>query len=175
MKKSPRFWGYCEAIMSKPSSTLIDRCTPTQLKALLTLAAGAVGEGRSLPAQVARIQEVRQLLTELCKDEPNSGAVLLATAAAPETPVETLRGIKEYAKQLLGRAQTESHRNAATLLYHVAVAAAFARHGVNISTRSTSARWPLYEDLATALAGDPLGEVFRRAADGAARLMDAMP
>lgn len=153
--------------MSKPTSAVIDRCTPSQLKALLALAAGSPGERASLPAQAANPGELSRLLAELCRGKAESGELLLDIVCTEKTPIEALRGIKELAKNLLTDARTEAHRNAATFLYHAAVAAAFGRHGVNLSSRPIGARWPLYEDLATAFVGDPLGQMFRQAVDRA--------
>jgi hypothetical protein len=153
--------------MSHPSSVLIDHCTPSQLKALLALAASPPDERNPLAAQAANPAELRRLLTELCQGEADAGELLLSTVCTPETPLEALRGIKELAKKLLAEAKTDAHRSAATFLYHAAIAAAFGHHGVDISSRPISARSTLYEDLAAALAGDPLGHVFRQALDRA--------
>jgi hypothetical protein len=76
-----------------------------------------------------------------------------------------LQGIKELAKSLTARAHTESERAAAALVYHAAVAAALARHARNISSRGGAGRYELYEDLAALMAGSPLGQVFREAAE----------
>ncbi len=88
-----------------------------------------------------------------------------ATICDEQTPVEALRSIKDIAKELRIKARSETHRNAATLLYHAAIAAAYAWHGVNLSSRPIGVRCDLYEDLGVAFAGDPLGELFRRAID----------
>jgi uncharacterized protein (DUF2336 family) len=91
--------------------------------------------------------------------------VLLATTCDAQTPLETLRGIKELAKTLLADATTEAHRTATVCLYHLTLAAAFARHGVNISSRPLETRLALYEDLATALGDGPPGRLFQEAID----------
>jgi hypothetical protein len=57
--------------------------------------------------------------------------------------------------------------NAATLLYHAAIAAAYAQHGVNVSSRPIETRRDLYEDLGNAFTGAMLGDVFRQAVDRA--------
>ena len=151
--------------MTNPATTTIDRCTPSQLKALLALAAERSGHDTSLPARVANRDELLRLLTEACDGAEESGEVLLATTCDEHTPLEALRGIKEMAKTLLAEAATEAHRTAATCLYHLALAAAFARYGVNISTRVLETRLALYEDLATALGDSLPGKVFREAID----------
>jgi hypothetical protein len=153
--------------MPTSSSSIVDQCTPSQLKTLLGLAAGAPGEGAGLLAQAADPGRLAEVLAELCGSEAGAGDVLVETVCGPRAPLEALGGVKELAKKLLGEATTEAQRNAATVLYHGAVAAAFGRHGVNISTRPVEARLGLYEDLATALGPHPLGEVFREAVDRA--------
>jgi hypothetical protein len=151
--------------MSKAVSTLIDGCTTEQLKELLELAARGSENDHVLLESVASMSEVHRLLTEMCGKKFESGDLLLNSVAAQDTSVEVLRGIKEFAKQLVSTTKSAPHRNAATLLYHAAEAAAYAHHGVNISTRSLETRWPLYQDLATALGDDPIGVVFRQAVD----------
>lgn len=151
--------------MSDGSHSLIDRCTAAQLKELLALACGARPGGQSLLDWARRPADLARLLTELCEGEEASGEILLSTLCDPETPLAVLRGIKELAKRLLKGAKGEPQRAAATVLYHAAVAAAFARHGVNVSMRAIEARWSLYEDLAAVFAEHPLGGLFRQAAE----------
>lgn len=151
--------------MAQPATTTIDRCTPSQLQALLTLAAGPPGDGTSLPARLANRDELQRRLTETCAGTAESGAALLATTCDVQTSLETLREIKERAKTLLVDAATDAQRAAATCLYHLACGAAWARHGVNISTRAPGTHLALYEDLATALGDTPPGHVFREAID----------
>jgi hypothetical protein len=91
-------------------------------------------------------------------------ADLLDKAAAPATTVEELADIKEQAKGFLKHAADSRHRDAATLLYHVAVAAAFVRHGAEISGRPMRKQLRLYETFAETWAGHPIGQVFREAA-----------
>jgi hypothetical protein len=122
-----------------------------------------------LPSAVRNRGELNRLLTELCAGKEGSGEVLLCTVAAQETTLQALQGTKEMAKALMADLASAAHRAAATLLYHAAVAAALARFGVNISSVSQESRVALYEDLAGVLGADPLGGVFRAAAD---RLLD---
>ena len=56
------------------------------------------------------------------------------------------------------------HRDAATLLYYVAVAAVFVRHGSEISGRPMRKQRRLYEKFAETWAGHPIGQLFREAA-----------
>jgi hypothetical protein len=108
-----------------------------------------------------------RLLSELGGETRESGELLLTTICDEQTPVEALRSIKDIAKELRIKARSEPHRNAATLLYHAAIAAAFAWHEVNLSSRPIEVRCDLYEDLEVAFAGDVLGDAFRRAVDRA--------
>lgn len=153
--------------MATPSSSFVDRCSPSQLKELLSLVAGPLGERASLLAEAANSTGLAENLHALCGGHAGAGDSLLETVCSQRAPVEALREVKELAKKLLTHATTAGQRNAATMLYHGAVAAAFGRHGVNISARSIEARLDLYEDLATALTAHSLGEVFRGAVDKA--------
>jgi len=151
--------------MTKPSSISLDNCSVGQLKTLLGLAARPEKAGGALPTQAADTAELSRLLTELCRGKGQSGDLLLATICEAGTSLDVLRGIKEFAKQLLADASTETQRNAATVLYHAAIASGVAHHRVYLSSSPLKARVPLYEDLAAALAGEPLGAVFRAAAE----------
>ena len=161
--------------MSDGSRSLIDQCTADQLKALLALARGPQPPGQSPQPWAMRPAEFAKRLAELCKVEAVSGELLLATLSAPGTSPAVLGRIKELAKRLLNKAPPDAHRAAATLLYHAAVAAALATHGVNISSRTSAARWPLYEDLSSIFADHPLGRIFRQAADRIAAASDKTP
>jgi len=151
--------------MTYPAPTTIDRCSAAQLKTLLALAAGQTGAETSLPARVINYDALVRSLTEACEGAEGSGDVLLDTTCDAQTPLEPLQGIKELAKTLLADATTEAQGTAATCLYHLALAAAFVHHGVNISSRGLETRLGLYEDLATALGDTPPGKVFRDAVD----------
>ena len=96
-------------------------------------------------------------------------ADLLDRAMNETTTVQELAGIKEQAKAFLKEASDSRHRDAATLLYHVAVAAAFVRHGAAISGRPMRKQQELYEKFAATWAGHPIGELFREAARRVAR------
>lgn len=126
--------------MSDGSQSLIDQCRADQLKALLALARGPLSDGQSPAPWAMRPAECAERLAELCKVEAISGELLLATVSAPETSLAVLGRIKELAKRLLKEAPPDARRAAATLLYHAAVAAALATHGVNISSRAGASR-----------------------------------
>ncbi|MBI3768819.1 MAG: hypothetical protein HY271_10050 [Deltaproteobacteria bacterium] len=150
--------------MTKTAS-ILEHLTSEQLKALLALAAGAGPLADILPAGVAESDQLARLLGEMCPGEPEAGQVLLDTVAAAGAPVAALRGVKEMAKELVAGVADDAHRQAAMLLYHAAVAAAFGTHGVDLSSRPVAARRTLWQELAAALAAHPLGRVFRNAAE----------
>ena len=89
---------------------------------------------------------------------------LLDKAVKDTTTVQELAGIKDRAKGFLNEAPNSRHRDAATLLYHVAVAAAFVRHGAAISGRPMHKQQQTYEKFAETWAGHPIGRLFREAA-----------
>jgi len=106
-----------------------------------------------------------QLLAVLGRHVGAPGEGLLEEAMAPTTSVPDLVRIKEAAKVLLAKAERRDDLAAATLLYLVAVAAASARFGIEISSSPAEERRQRYESLATHHAGFALGDLFRRAAD----------
>lgn len=99
-------------------------------------------------------------------------AEALERAAAAETTVAELVGIKDAAKQLIESAPDRDRREAARVVYYAAVAAAFVRHGVLISSRAMSKQRPVFERLANMLRSDPLRVLFR---DAAARISEEPP
>ena len=90
--------------------------------------------------------------------------MLLETAAAATTPVQELIRIKDQAKVLMKEALDAPQRDAARLLYHVTVAAAFVHHGAAISGRPMPKQLRLYERFAGAWAGHAFGRLFDEAA-----------
>jgi hypothetical protein len=93
---------------------------------------------------------------------------LVDKAANETTTVQELAGIKEQAKAFLKEAADRRHRDAATLVYHLAVAAAFVRHDAAISGRPIQKQQKLYEQFAATWADHPIGQLFREAARRAA-------
>lgn len=104
-------------------------------------------------------------LEQLSAHTPQPSQDWLSAVGDDHATIATLREIKAFAQVFIKKATCESERVAATLLYHATVASAWARHGENISTRSLANRGPLYEDLADIMKTDPLGRIFREAAD----------
>ena len=91
-------------------------------------------------------------------------AALLEKAVAAATPVEELTAIKERAKGFLQEATGRRRREAATLLYHTAVASAFVHHGAAISGRPAHKQLEVYERFAGEWGERPIGRLFREAA-----------
>jgi hypothetical protein len=115
--------------------------------------------------------QVKALLIVASKSRPRSPAPyagLLDEAVKETTTVQELAGLKEQAKGFLKEPADRRHRAAATLLYHVAVAAAFVRHGAQISGRPMRKQQPLYQQFADTWADHPIGQLFREAARRAA-------
>jgi hypothetical protein len=150
---------------TKTATSSLDQCSTAQLKTLLDLATRPPADGDALIREAADPNDLERILTELCAGRAESGALLLETVADRATPVDVLRGIKDLAKQLADGASSEPHRNAATLLYHAAVAAAAARHGAALSSQPLAERLDLYGELAAILGDSPLGTVFREAVE----------
>jgi len=114
------------------------------------------------------VSQVKALLLVASESSPDWGTMphkeLLETAAHEATSVQELTRIKESAKVLMKQAEEGPEREAAQLLYHLAVAAAFVRHGAEISGRPMRKQQALYERFAATWADQPIGELFREAA-----------
>jgi hypothetical protein len=151
--------------MRKLTNVSIGDCTPAQLKTLLGLGGEAQGTRNELLLLAARPAGMRQILRAICAPDSEGIDVALNMVCSPDTEPGALTDLKNRAKDLLGRVTGEEERAAATILYHAAIAAAFAHHGDEISSFPIDTRWVLYQDLADALAGDPLAGVFRTCTD----------
>ena len=151
------------------TTTLLDRCRTSQLEALLGLAVEPDASPISLPPEAGDTRELQRLLNELLPDQRESVGLLLEALLPVDQKLEVLERLKELGKRLVADAPTESHRNAARVLYHAAIAAACAHHGVNLSSHPIRSRLSLYEELAALLGTHPLGAVFRKAVTRAAR------
>jgi hypothetical protein len=106
-----------------------------------------------------------QMLGALGRRIGAPGEGLLEEAMAPTALVPDLVRIKEAAKVLMTRAERRDDREAAVLLYSVAVASALVRYGAEISSAPADDQRERYDALATRHAGFALGDLFRRAAD----------
>ena len=111
--------------------------------------------------------QVRALLVVATKSSRRSAqpfADLLDAAAKPTTAVAELVRIKDLAKRQLEGAPDHRQREAATLLYHLAVASAFVHHDAMISGRPMRKQRALYQQFAAAWEGRPIGQIFQDAA-----------
>jgi hypothetical protein len=135
--------------------------TASQLKALLVVASDSrLG---TAPASDASMADVEALLTDMSRATGGSRTGLLEAATRETASLEELRHLKDLAKGFMTQADDRPHREAARLLYHVAVVAAFTRHGAAISGRPMHRQLDLYGRLAQTWAGHPIGELFRAA------------
>jgi hypothetical protein len=139
----------------------------SQVKALL-IVASASGSPLPLPS-IANLSTVERLLTEMSRTPDDSHANVLETATKPTTSVQELTRIKGLAKALMKEADDNQHLEAARLLYHLSVAAAFVHHDVAISGRPLHKQQFQYERLAETWSGHPIGQLFREAAARVAR------
>jgi len=144
--------------------------TPSQVRALLVVAS----KPRVAPAMAwnNKIARIERQLAELIGETAGPRSELLNEAMQATTPVHTLRSIKEVAKALIRKSVTRDHRDAARLLYHAAVAAAAVHHAAPISGRPMHEQQEVYERLAAAWAGHPLGRLFEGAAARAAAITE---
>ena len=136
----------------------------SRVKALLLLALDppAVQDGRM---SVQSAADASRRLSALGQRLRIPGAGLLEAAIASTASVPDLVRTKEAAKALAARAEQDDDREAALLLYHVAVAAAFCRHGFEISSRPVTACREVYDRFARRFEGFALGDLFGRAVD----------
>jgi hypothetical protein len=142
------------------TTSAVDTFSPLQLRRLLVLAAGGDIEEPEIDAD-----DISTLLVAPCRRRGESAQVLIDAVVAPGTPVVELGRIKDLAKRMLDDAADATEREAARLLYHLAVASALGHHGEDISTRPKLERRLLYERLALTFAGHAASQVFRQAAD----------
>jgi hypothetical protein len=144
-----------------PQPDRLGTLTDSQLRSLLQLAAEVPSE---LPSD-HRIARIQQSLDEVGRLKGVQTTNLLNRAIDPQTSVKALRDLKDLAKALILGSNTAPQREAATLLYHVAVVAALEHHGASISSGSLEQRRDLYRELAATLEDHAIGNLFRRAAD----------
>ena len=151
--------------MARRVKNEIDRCSPVQLAELLGLAAADEPATHTAGGTGIRRQVLLERLAELMEGDARQARALLVRTADRASSVEALRQTMEDAKTYAAEALSDAHWSAATLLYHLAIAAAYAHHGANISARPATTRLELYEDLASSLGADSISAVFRLAAD----------
>jgi hypothetical protein len=149
--------------MSDIEISMLDRCTGRQLRELLALASTDEKTTRNWLLEVGDSEQLEYLLTEMCAGTGQSGGALVQAVCSPDTPVDALVAIKSTAKRLAVAAEGPRQEAAATLLYHLTVAAALGRHARNISSKDPAERLGLYKDLAAELSDDELAAVFEKA------------
>lgn len=142
---------------------LLDRCTGRQLKQLLALASTGSKVGRNSLLEIGDLEQLEFLLTEMCAGRGHSAGALLQAVCSSQIPLESLVSVKSTAKRLAVAAATPAQKAAATLLYHLSVAAALGHYGQQISSKDAAERLPLYKELAAELADEQLAAIFEQA------------
>ena len=150
----------------------IAECSNEQLSVLLSLAVKPERPAGSPSSPTPDGEAIREALRAMSPGGSSGAASFLDELLDDGTPIARIQEIKRAAKQRYATARESRARGAATLLYHLSIAAAYVRHGVVISSRPIASRSGLYEDLAAALGPVPLGLLFRQAAE---RIADAAP
>ena len=146
--------------------------TVPKLKALLL---GAANPPVSNRGEIESAADASQILAALGRQVGARVEGLLERAVAPDVTIVDLFGIKETAKQLLVKTDQGESRHAVLLLYLVAVGAAYARYGTEISTRPLDEYLERFDQLADRFKGFVLGEVFRLAADRVRKNRPSLP
>jgi hypothetical protein len=150
-KPPPRNW----------TTARLESLTASQVKALLVVASGSRAAAQSSPRNA---EEEDRLLADMSRAHAGANDRLLDKASNEATPVDELIRIKNLAKALIKESGDSRQRDAARLLYHAAVAAAFVHHAAAISGRPIHKQRLLYERFAAAWAGHAIGRVFGEAA-----------
>ena len=149
--------------MTDTEVSILDRCTGRQLKELLALASNDANASRNWLLEIVDLDALEYLLTGMCAGTGESAGALLQAVCSADTPVEVLVAVKSSAKRLVTAVEEPAQKAAATLLYHLAVAAALGRHGRNISSKDSIERLPFYKELAAELTDDNLATIFEKA------------
>ena len=151
--------------MKLPDVRQLDQCSSNQLSTLLRLAALP---HRSRSGMVELLREPALLeaaLEEPGPDGAHFGREDVARLTAEEPELASLIEVKEHAKRSLVRPASARQRDALTLVYHAAVAAAYGVHAASISSRPIAARAANYSDMAMLLPPGPLRDIFVKALD----------
>jgi len=138
--------------------------TGSQVKDLLSLAQS--------PTAATSVEEAERLLADLSHAHGASHPALLERAADPAATVDELTRLKDLAKVLIRVAPDGSAREAARLLYHSSVAAAYVHHGAEISGRSMRKQQEVYERMAAQWTGHAIGDLFAEAASRVAHTIE---
>ena len=116
------------------------------------------------PTAATSVEEAERLLADLSHAHGESHRALLETVADPGTAVDELTRLKDLAKALIRAAPDGPAREAARLLYHSSVAAAYVHHGAEISGRPMRKQQEVYEQMAARWTGHAIGDLFAEAA-----------
>lgn len=136
-----------------------------RLSTLLSMAGPAHGPTSWLPTSSEAIEQASAALQRMPEIAGGRPGAWLNEVAEASTPLARLVDIKRAAKELLRSVEDDGARTAAILVYHAAVAAAFARHSTVISSTPFGLRLGLYDGLGVALGTQPIGAVFRAAVE----------
>lgn len=138
--------------------------TTRQVKTLLTAALEAPAACLASSRLDGRAGAAQRLLNQMGArvGEPCEGIVIRTASAT--TSLSVLRRTKELAKRLLMTAENPEQRDAATFLYHLAVAAALHGHGEHISKQPLQRQKDIYRRLSRLFHGDVAGCLFEEAA-----------
>ena len=137
---------------------MIARCSQARLRALLTVGSGEPED--PAPAGMPSRRELERLGRSLDGESFATLRAILAGAGRGRIPLARLRELKDSAKRLREQSAEGEWRRGATLLYHLAGAAAWTLHGAHISARSPQARGTLYAELADELGDEDLARLF---------------
>jgi len=145
------------------SDVSTDQYSPRQFKNLLRLALKDV-EAAGAERSTGIIDELHASLDLLCDGSGESGSDLLLAALSRSVTLDELRRIKSVSKRFLERAPAGSRRDAAKLLYHLAVARALTQFDVDISRTPLAKRRAQYLKFAQVFSAHGMGRVFLAAA-----------
>lgn len=143
----------------------LNELTSDHLSTLLALATSPGGRSAWMPTSSEAIDRARIALESVPEGGCGRPGAWLDEVADPATPLARLLELKHSAKELLHGTNDPAARTAVILVYHAAVAAAFARHSTVISSQPLGFRLGLYDGLGTALRAQPIGAVFRAAVE----------
>lgn len=135
----------------------------TQLAGLLRLASEPRDLGETV-APFADPPEWMECLGEIAQVAASDAQAWVKTVLDASASIEILRHVRHQARAAVERAFGSPQRTAAQLLYHVATAAAFLYHGVNIGERPLATRRALYALLADQLGGGAISDLLSRTA-----------
>lgn len=143
----------------------LNELSSDRLSTLISLATSPRGRSAWMPTSSEAIERARTALESLPEIGGGRPGAWLDEAADPATPLARLVELKRSAKELLGRTDDTGTRTAVILVYHAAIAAAFARYSTVISSQPLGFRLGLYDGLGAALGARPIGAVFRAAVE----------